>query len=611
MPAGLDLPSGEAVDEFFQTLEARAPFPEAALAALLPEGLLAEWQNIAATQSVPWPWVMMSELALASFLTPNARFQPIASFNVYSLTWTFFLHPGSCHTSNLLRLYHNTLYGVERKANEELRAKRTVLRQQAAPDAAAQAEIKARLRKLADVNMCLGTGSLEGIGLRMSGCEGRTSAAGFLVEGTQFLQWLSAEFGVKKAIATQLWERMAWQRDVINNLRSFSMPYPFLGVCGALHLEDVWPLYSVADPLGLRGRLCFVYSRPAMKRARDIMAANDALGNSRGSNALEDRLVERFFHVYKAHALEHQNEARFSHHLGYPFLNYAFSPQDDNKAEKLFIRHFDTQAHLQEENYLVRHEVSKRHGKLKGKHLRLALNWHNVLLSFEGVLPSDWTTELSAHALQAAELIGKHNEAVSDLLADFVARAKAQKADPASGPGADSGSRTLAARVGRLRGLPFQDFLNDAPPDIKQHLIGFAASVLQMRTTWLDATLLKAHSYVRDAFPEAPDQRLPLVWRVLILLEKLQLLSCGLTINPSGPRRLLAVKRPSTDEALENENVVGLLRDTFHVEPSAYFGPATAAAAAERPTNAPGLGLTVFNAASFLADLQVFRAWAA
>ena len=32
---------------------------------------------------------------------------------------------------------------------------------------------------------------------------------------------------------------------------------PFIGVCGALHLEDIWPLFTGSDPLGLRGRMCF------------------------------------------------------------------------------------------------------------------------------------------------------------------------------------------------------------------------------------------------------------------------------------------------------------------------------------------------------------------
>ena len=38
-----------------------------------------------------------------------------------------------------------------------------------------------------------------------------------------------------------------------------------------------------------------------MKRAIKIEAANWALDNLPGSNRLEDRLVDRFYHIYRAH----------------------------------------------------------------------------------------------------------------------------------------------------------------------------------------------------------------------------------------------------------------------------------------------------------------------
>ena len=205
---------------------------------------------------------------------------------------------------------------------QNLRAR---LRAQAMPGEAGQAALKARLRKLQDTSFRLGTGSLEGIGLKMASFQGWTAASGFLVEGTQFLQWLQQELGINKAIATQLWERMSWQRDVVNVQRSFSMPYPFLGVCGALHLEDIWTLYTGNDPLGLRGRINIFYTRPALKRSQEIQSANDRLNNSIGTNRLETDLVELFYPIYRAHAVEHRDEAVFTPHLGYPFLNFRFS----------------------------------------------------------------------------------------------------------------------------------------------------------------------------------------------------------------------------------------------------------------------------------------------
>ena len=78
---------------------------------------------------------------------------------------------------------------------------------------------------------------------------------------------------------------------VVNSQRSFEIVYPFLGVLGALHVEDLWPIFAQPDPLGLRGRLQIFYSRPVMKRARDIETANDNLGNQKGTDSLEKRLV--------------------------------------------------------------------------------------------------------------------------------------------------------------------------------------------------------------------------------------------------------------------------------------------------------------------------------
>ena len=324
------------------------------------------------------------------------------------------------------------------------------------PGPAGQAALKARLKKLHEISFRLGTGSLEGIGLRAS-FPGWTAASGFLVEGTQFLQWLQAEF----AIATQLWEQMSWQRDVVNGQRSFSMAYPFLGVCGALHLEDLWALYIQADPQGLRGRLCLFYTRPVMKRAREIEAANERLGNHRGSNALERLLVGKFYPMYQAHAVEHRGDEAFVEHLGYLFINYNFSPVDDNAAMKLFMQNFDTHVPLQEENYLVQHEDSKRHGKLKGKHLRHALNWHNLIHAHAGAQFDAWPTSLSVEALQAAELIGQHCEKVAAKINTFAASLKTttHEIPPQPPPAEAARQRTHGAHISELRTLPVGQLL--------------------------------------------------------------------------------------------------------------------------------------------------------
>ena len=188
---------------------------------------------------------------------------------------------------------------MEKKANAERARLRAAAKQQALPNAAARAALKEKLRALADVSLRFGTGSLEGIGMRMAQNALRTSACGYLIEGSQFIRWLVQELGINTAIATQLWERMCWQRDTVRNDRSFEMSFPHLGVLGAVHLEDIWNLFANTDPLGLRSRLFLIYTRPSMKRSREIKEANDLLNNSVGSDALEEHLVNRFFPVYQ------------------------------------------------------------------------------------------------------------------------------------------------------------------------------------------------------------------------------------------------------------------------------------------------------------------------
>ena len=94
----------------------------------------------------------------------------------------------------------------------------------------------------------------------------------------------------------------------VNKTRCFEMTYPALGVLGALHVEDLWHMFANHDPLGLRSRICLVYTRPCMKRARAIKDANALLGNVKGSDGLEKRITDRFWTVYQAHATEHAGE---------------------------------------------------------------------------------------------------------------------------------------------------------------------------------------------------------------------------------------------------------------------------------------------------------------
>ncbi|CAK8999582.1 Uncharacterized protein (Fragment) [Durusdinium trenchii] len=551
---------------------------------------------------------MLCELALASFLTPNARLHPLASFTVFSLTWTFFVHPGSCHTSNLLRLYQNVFHGIEKKVNRYRAEECARLRQQVQAGADGQALLKQRLAKLQPLALRLGTGSLEGIGLRMSQFPDWTATSGFLVEGLQFVQWLQAEFGLNRAIATQLWERMSWQRDVVNQGRSFDMTYPFLGVCGALHLEDVWPMFAQPDPLGLRGRLCFFYSRPALKRAREIEEANARLQNYRGSNNLEHTLVERFWRIYQAHAHEHRPAAAFSWHLEYPFLNYAFGDGDD--AANIFARAFDEHVQLQEETYLVQHEVSKRHGKLKGKHLRHALNWHNVVCGYHQSDPQAWPTTVTAASLRAAEILGGYCEQVAEVITKFAAEIQKRETAAKEDKTEKKDGRTQGNHIDALRRMSCEDFLGAVPPGHRLHLVAFGAVLLKMHTVWLDSTALRSHCFVRDTFPGlAAEAKLLFVWRTVSLLERLSVCICGLTTNAYGPKRLLAVKRPLPTEDGDTRRVFLDVLHLLGVEPGTHHGLSMAETLAKSPPNAPTLAAGAVDVAAVAPMLEVLADW--
>ena len=148
-----------------------------------------------------------------------------------------------------------------------------------------------------------------------------------------------------------------------------------------------------------------------MKKAREIHEANDSLGNYACADTLEAKLVDRYYAVYQAHALEHAGRSCFTFHLNYPFRTYTLAgvpPQGG--AFNLFQGNFDYHVQTQDENYLADHEATKVHGKLKGKHIRHSLNILNIENAFASRDPLSWQTTVEEKHLRAAELLGAHCE---------------------------------------------------------------------------------------------------------------------------------------------------------------------------------------------------------
>ena len=269
----------------------------------------------------------------------------------------------------------------------------------------------------------------------------------------------------------------------------------------------------------------------------------------------------------------------------------------------------------QEETFLVQHELSKRHGKLKGKHLRHALNWHNVLCSFLQRDPQAWPTTVSVSALRAAELLGDYCELVAEATSKFAAelgrKDGAGKDEKAERREKDA-VRTHGDQIVAMRRMDAEDFINAVPPAHRSKLLPFAAILLQMHTVWLDSTALRSHYFVRDSFPGASaESKLQFVWRAVMLLERLSVGLCGLTTNPYGPKRLLAVKRPvPTEDGLARRTFLDVLR-VLGVDLAAHHGLGLAETLAQRPANAPLLEDTAPDLAAASSLLSSVAAWAA
>eukprot|EP00975_Prorocentrum_lima_P022616 4758826-Prorocentrum_lima.AAC.1 len=98
-------------NNFFRELE-KLPFPEETFNTLVPDQVK-RWKLLGAAKSVPWTWVMVCELALASFLSPSAMLVPAAGIRIFALVWLFFIHPGSTNTSGVLGQYGDILDEIE------------------------------------------------------------------------------------------------------------------------------------------------------------------------------------------------------------------------------------------------------------------------------------------------------------------------------------------------------------------------------------------------------------------------------------------------------------------------------------------------------------------
>ena len=402
--------NSKVLPEFFAELETQE-FPAEIVKANYPEAVQ-RWEQLGCTQSVPWIWVMFAELCLVSFLSPTAVLRPMPSITVYAVLWFFFVHPGATSTSNLLRLYGDALDTIEHRARTDRQRRREEWKVQHGAKGGGKG---APNPYVGDLSMTVSAGSLEGEGRMMAQPQNLGRSVGFMSEGKRFFTWLQSEGSINESIATELYERAKWKRTTIHEDRSFEMSYPFFAACGALHVPDVASLFLDGDPLGIRGRVSFFYSRPAFNLARELRAANQVI-NANG--CLVEEVATFFWPCHTTHDPVWSGVDRFTQQKNYPFRVYSLGAD----AQRIFDEHFDHHVVSQREQHLVDQEKAKFHGKAKTKHLRLALALHLFEETRMQHTSETWASQLVTKHLVVAEKLGEYLDMVTERMAQLFAR---------------------------------------------------------------------------------------------------------------------------------------------------------------------------------------------
>jgi len=523
------LRTGDAVNKFFLELEA-LPFPDEALRALMPE-LVAEWEVIAKLESVPWPWVALLEMTLAGFLAPTACLYPVNTIAIYPLTWPFLLHPGSTQTSGLLRLYQDAFDVLETRVNQ-WRTQESAEWKRAHADAAASAKNPYE----GVVNMTMGSGSLEGEGKQAALRRNLGRSCAFAAEGSRFFAWLHQEGALNSSIVVELYERAKWKRTTLDGTRSFEIPYPFLAMSGAVHLEDIAFMFCEQDPLGLRGRAKFLYTRPSFKRAAELREANAAHNPRR--TLLAD-LVDKFLPIHRAHSLDHTPRDLFEFPKDYPLRAYTLHAD----AVPLFDATFDKHVVSQEQNYLTNHTLAKAHGKLKTANLRFGLQVHLREQARLGRAPGDWSLVLSDKALRFGDTFGHYLDVVGDQLGQFFRNLVGET--PGGGPG-NSGT---GAKLRDVLKTDVAVLVNQCGPE-RSRLLRLAKVVLTQTSPWTLASQLRHMPACQEILNDVPsDDWDNYFGRVGALLIYMRLGNALMSVNTSGPKSLFMIRRPLLQDA--------------------------------------------------------------
>lgn len=204
-----------------------------------------------------------------------------------------------------------------------------------------------------------------------------------MFEAQVFLTWIAEQSAANQGLMTQLTDRLVWDKVTVKDRATVLVDAPFIGICGAAHMQELMNALGEADPLGLRERLLVMYERPCFVRSTQLIEACDRIP----APTLHSHLAKTFWPIHCAHHPGHKL-ATFVKDLNYSWLHHRFTPE----AAMSFWSNFDDHAGQQEENYRLDQQAAKRAGKGKTRHYRLALPLRNLMQSAAGTPPQRWST---------------------------------------------------------------------------------------------------------------------------------------------------------------------------------------------------------------------------
>ena len=315
-------------------------------------------------------------------------------------------------------------------------------------------------------------------------------------------------------------------------------------------MPDVASLFLEGDPLGLRGRMSFFYSRPAFNTAGQIRGANEEL---RSQGQLSEDVATFFWPCHTTHDPLWAGLERFVTVKGYPFRVYTLS----EAARGVFDTAFDYHVAKQKEAHLVDQELAKYHGKAKTKHVRLALALHLHEQTRLRKTSENWAVVVDSKHLLTAAKIGEYLDSVSAALARFYASVLADAA-PSPSPSGHVGKQSARQQlVAVLEGE--WSFFTTISTEYKVLFWKLCHEVLRLDSVWLENVALTRLSAIKSLLAPLPDQGATILPRTANLLEHLGLVSIVKGSNVHGTPLFFMVKRHLSQGMLGYNQLVDLL----------------------------------------------------